>query len=841
MIDVRQSFLEFFKSKGHEIRPSAPLTPDDPTLLFTNAGMVPFKDIFTGKSKRPNPPRIATSQLCMRAGGKHNDLENVGFTRRHQTLFEMLGNFSFGDYFKEDAIKFAYEFLTQILKIEEKKLFVSVHEKDSEAFEIWQQIVPKERIKKMGDEDNFWEMGEVGACGYSSEIYYDQGDEFNSSEDYFGGQGDRFLEIWNLVFMEFERHKDGSLTPLPNKNIDTGLGLERISAILEGKKSNFDTHFFTPLIREVEAITNKKYSYEGGESFRVIADHARSTTFLLSQGVTFHKEGRGYVLRKILRRAVRHGYLLNLREPFLYKITHKVVEIMSQTYPYLKEKSELISALCFDEESKFFQTIERGIELFNREILALKQTKSVILSGEVAFKLYDTYGFPLDLTIDMLREENFTLNLDGFERCMSKQALQSGNKFQINKDEKSLQILREKYGKNEFVGYETLLQECKILAVLDENFKVLESSQSGWLLLDKTPFYAESGGQNGDCGVLIVDGDEIKISQTRKFLDLNLSKFSGHITAGKRALACVSKERVEIAKHHSATHLLHAALKKILGPSVSQAGSLVESKRLRFDFTHNKAINHDELQSIQDEVNNHILSATPLKVELMPLEAAKNSGACAQFNEKYDDIVRVVSFDTYSRELCGGTHVNNTSEIGQFIITKESSASSGVRRIEAICGKSAYEHTKALIRQAKEARELLRTEDILSAIEILKSRVKNLESKAKVALKDTDLPVKKLGDLALIVEQVDGDLKSLVDIAKTKHEKVAILLIDKNLKIVAGIKNCDIHAAQWLNATAEIFGGKGGGRADFATGGGKNASKVKRALEFALEYVSDNE
>ena len=505
-MDVRKAYLEFFASKGHEIIPSAPLIPDDASLLFTNAGMVPFKSIFTGAVPRPNPPIRTSCQTCIRAGGKHNDLDNVGYTARHHTFFEMLGNFSFGEYFKKEAIAYAWEFITCVLKLPKEKLYVSIYEKDDEAYELWQEHISKERIYRFGQKDNFWQMGETGPCGPCSEIYYDQGSEhFNSEQDYMGGDGDRFLEIWNLVFMQYERDKNGELKPLPKPSIDTGMGLERVIAIMEGKFSNYDTELFMPLINEVAKLCNKPYEYNKGASYRVISDHIRSVSFLLAQGLNFDKEGRGYVLRRILRRAVRHGYLLGIKEPFMYKLVDVLCEIMGYHYEYLNEKKAYIKELIKIEEERFLSTITAGLELFNAE---LKNTKD-IFSGDVAFKLYDTYGFPLDLTADMLRENGLSVDSARFDELMQEQKMRAKASWKGSGDEVKedgdFKVLLEEFGKNEFIGYDRLECEAKILALLDENYKRvggLKDNQTGFVMLDKTPFYANSGGQIGDKGII---------------------------------------------------------------------------------------------------------------------------------------------------------------------------------------------------------------------------------------------------------------------------------------------------------------------------------------------------
>ncbi|HID37585.1 MAG TPA: alanine--tRNA ligase, partial [Ghiorsea sp.] len=621
-------------------------------LLFTNAGMVPFKTIFTGEVPVPNPPRAVSCQTCIRAGGKHNDLENVGHTARHHTFFEMLGNFSFGDYFKEDAIAYAWEFVTEVLELPVERLWVTVYKSDDEAAEIWAKYVARDRILRMGDKDNFWQMGDTGPCGPCSEIFYDQGVEhFNGPEDYLGGDGDRFLEIWNLVFMQYERDKDGNLTPLPKPSIDTGMGLERVMAIKEGKLSNYDTELFMPIIRAAQKMVGKPYIYESGASYRVIADHLRSTTFLLAQGVNFSNEGRGYVLRRILRRAVRHGYMLGLREPFMCKLVDVLVEIMGGHYTYLADKREMVKQLMQLEEERFFATISAGIELFEKELANTKK----LFSGAVAFKLYDTYGFPLDLTQDMLKDKGIDVDIAEFERLMQEQRQRAKAAWKGSGDAKvegDFKALLETFGKNNFVGYESLTAESKVLALLNERFECvtcLDAGEKGWVMLDTTPFYAESGGQIGDVGLLCMMEREERIAEvldTKKFFGLNLSeiKVVTKICKNDAVQSIVDTTRHEIAKHHSATHLLHSALREILGDHVSQAGSLVESNRLRFDFSHPKALNADEIAAIEQWVNDKVERGIDGETEEMDIESAKAKGAMALFGEKYGERVRVVSF-----------------------------------------------------------------------------------------------------------------------------------------------------------------------------------------------------
>lgn len=842
-IDIRAEFLNFFASKGHTIVPSAPLVPDDASLLFTNAGMVPFKSIFTGEIPRPNPPRNTSCQTCIRAGGKHNDLDNVGYTARHHTFFEMLGNFSFGDYFKEEVIDYAWEFITQVLEFPKDKLYVTTHENDDEAFKLWQKHLSKERIYRFGDKDNFWQMGETGPCGPCSEIFYDQGDaHFHTSEDYMGGDGDRFLEIWNLVFMQFERSADGKMSKLPKPSIDTGMGLERVVALKEGKFSNFDSSLFMPLINEIEALCKKKYLYESGASYRVIADHIRSTVFLLAQGVSFDKEGRGYVLRRILRRALRHGYLLGLKEPFMFRLVDCLCALMGGHYSYLNEKKDFVKTQIQLEEERFLSTIENGIEIFNDE---LKRTKS-LFSGEVAFKLYDTYGFPLDLTADMLREKNLSVDEAKFDELMNEQKKRakaswkgSGDKA-VNGDFK---ILLEKFGENEFIGYEKMENESKILALLDEDFKCineLKSGEIGWVMLDFTPFYAMSGGQVGDTGFL----DNSEVLDTQKFFGLNLSavRASKTLKANDKVKAHIDEiKRAQIARHHSATHLLHYALREILGTHIAQAGSLVEFNKLRFDFTHPNALTNEELDKIEKLVNECVIRADSAILEKMSLDEAKKSGAIALFNEKYQGVVRVLTLGA-SKELCGGTHIKNTAEIGSFYITKESGVSSGVRRIEAVASLAALNYAKSFINEIKELKFELKTNDISNALKKLKEQNAEFKNKLKNAAK-SELVSIDINSTRVCVARIDeGDIKMMIDDFKNAYERAVILLVqvkDGKIMLAAGAKNAPIKAGELVKAVAAVLGGSGGGRDDFATAGGKDISQIQNACELALKLIKD--
>ena len=843
-MDIREAYLNFFASKGHEIIPSAPLVPNDATLLFTNAGMVPFKSIFTGEVPRPTPPIRTSCQTCIRAGGKHNDLDNVGYTARHHTFFEMLGNFSFGEYFKKDAIAYAWEFVTQVLKLPKDRLYVTVHESDDEAFALWEQHIAKERIYRFGDHDNFWQMGDTGPCGPCSEIFYDQGGEhFNTPEDYMGGDGDRFLEIWNLVFMQYERSSDGKLTPLPKPSIDTGMGLERVTAIMEGKFSNYDSSLFMPLIEEVAKLCGKPYAYESGASYRVISDHIRSVTFLLAQGTTFDKEGRGYVLRRILRRAIRHGYLLGIKEPFMYRLVGKVCELMGGHYAYLNEKKEAVKEQIRLEEEKFLATIASGLELFESELARTKD----IFSGEAAFKLYDTFGFPLDLTADMLREKGLKVDEAKFDELMSEQKARAKAAWKGSGDKSAkgdFKALLEQFGENKFSGYEELERTSKVLALLDEDFKetqILKAGEQGWAMFDMTPFYAQSGGQAGDSGEIVGVAD---VLDTQKFFGLNLSNVAvkKELKIGDSVKLKVSEQRAEIARHHSATHLLHAALRSVLGTHIAQAGSSVEASRLRFDFSHPKAVTTEELTKIENFVNAAISENIEAKTEIMDVEDAKNSGAIALFGEKYADKVRVLSFGEVSKELCGGTHVANLSQIGAFFITKEGGVSAGVRRIEAVCSKAALNLAKAWRGEIEELKTELKSAEPMNAVKKLKAEIKSLKDKTKQAKDAHALAVVNVNETKLCVAVIDGgDIKATIDEFKNENEKAAILLVQVNeegkIALAAGVKNAALKAGEWVKFTAQILGGNGGGKDDFATAGGKNVLAIEDAIRQAFEFA----
>lgn len=842
-MDVRAEYLKYFKNLGHEVIESAPLVPDDATLLFTNAGMVPFKSIFTGAVPRPIPPIRTSCQTCIRAGGKHNDLDNVGYTARHHTFFEMLGNFSFGEYFKKEAIGYAWEFVTGVLKLPKERLYVSVYEKDDEAYEMWKAyVIDESHIYRFGEKDNFWAMGDTGPCGPCSEIYYDQGAEhFKGEEDYMGGDGDRFLEIWNLVFMQYERSSDGTLSPLPKPSIDTGMGLERVQAILEGKFSNYDTELFMPLINHVAKLCGIPYEYEKGASYRVIADHIRSVSFLLAQGVNFDKEGRGYVLRRILRRAVRHGYLLGIKEPFMYKLVDTLCQIMGSHYTYLNEKKENIKELIRLEEERFLATISAGLELFNAE---LANTKDVF-SGEVAFKLYDTYGFPLDLTADMLREKGLSVDSAKFDELMNEQKARAKASWKGSGDAKAesgdFKELLEEFGENEFVGYDNLSWNSRILALLDENFKRVSSLSSGvgYALLDKTPLYARSGGQCGDTGFV----GKNEVLDTTKHFGLNLAqiKVKEPLKVGENVEVKVNESaRLQTRRHHSATHLLHAALRKFLGEHIAQAGSSVEPNRLRFDFSHPKPVTSQELEQIESWVNAQIQKGAKAKTEIMDIESAKNSGAIALFGEKYGEMVRVLTLGE-SKEFCGGTHVENINEIGSFFITKESGVSAGVRRIEAICASSATQYTNELRHELGECEMELKNADLLSAIKKLKAELKAAKDELKNASSNSSLESFDIKGAKVVISEFGGDIKSKIDELKNEADKVIAVLAnvkDGKVSLAVGVKGCELKAGEIVSKIAPIINGGGGGRSDFATAGGKDPSRLNEAFKSAKELIS---
>ncbi|MFC3848222.1 alanine--tRNA ligase [Helicobacter baculiformis] len=840
-MDIKNAFLQHFEHLNHVRVPSSSLVPDDSSLLFTNAGMVQFKDIFLGKVA-PFAPRATSAQLCMRAGGKHNDLENVGYTNRHHTLFEMLGNFSFFDYFKEEAIAYAYSFVHKTLGFQNKDIYISVHEKDAQAYQLWQKFVPKSHIKTMGDKDNFWQMADTGPCGYCSEIYIDQGAQaFHSDQDYFGGEGDRFLEIWNLVFMQYDRSKEGVLTPLSQPCIDTGMGLERVQALLEGVQNNFDSSLFKPLMACIEEVFDLPYSAHR-ESFRVLADHARSVAFLLAMGVYFDNTGRGYVLRRILRRALRHGYLLEhakgheLSQPFFYKILGSVCASMHD-YPILQEHQQSLQAECRAEEELFLDTLEKGMHLFES---ALAQSNE-IFSGAVAFKLYDTYGFPLDLTMDMLRDKGIEVDLAGYEACMQEQRARSQFKQSGAKDNlKTLDL--SKLEPNTFEGYhhENLKASIRALYAPDEqgalvSVQSVAQNTKAYVVLDKTPFYPQGGGPIGDKGVLLdlAHNSIAHVLDTQKAGAINISlvEFKREVRVGDGVIAQVI-ERAEIAKHHSATHLLHLALREVLGKAahaegknaqIQQKGSHIETTRLRFDFSFYRALSDAEIDAIEAFVNTQISMGASTDIEHMGAEAAKQSGAVMLFEDKYLEEVRVVRIAD-SLEACGGVHVSDSAHIGGFAITKSSSVSAGVRRIEAVCGKAYYQFIAQERATLRQARQKLKTHDILKGLD---TRAQRPTSKQDCTHLVQWYPIQDK-QLALLHAQKEHlkEFFALVDAHKKQQKNlVALFLCPNPQKHGLELSLKSVGSEDMLALLAHLkhrleglgYENKGGGKRDFVS------------------------
>jgi len=834
--EIRQSFLNFFDSKDHKVVSSSSLVPNnDETLLFTNAGMVQFKDVFLGTEKK-NYSRATTSQRCIRAGGKHNDLENVGYTLRHHTFFEMLGNFSFGNYFKEDAIKYAWEFLTEVLKLDKDKLWITVYKDDDEAEEIWKNTigVDASRIARLGDDENFWSMGDTGPCGPCSEIFFDHGDHIEGSPPGADGdEGDRFVEIWNLVFMQFNRDEDGNMTPLPKPSVDTGMGLERIAAVMQGVNSNYETDVFKDLILASEKILANKNS----TSHKVIADHIRSTVFLISDGVIPENEGRGYVLRRIMRRGIRHGYKIGAKQPFMHLLVKDLVKLMRSAYPELKTKEKDIAKLIQEEEIKFFETLEKGIDILEETISNMSNDT---ISGDVVFKLHDTYGFPFDLTADIARERDLLIDEKRFQERMDQQ------KETSKASSTFVSTLPAAAGVKEtiFLGYEDLESDSEVLVIWkdQERIKKAKSKEEIFIACDQTPFYAEAGGQIGDKGIFASKSATGTILDCKKQGKVYIHKAiveKGNIKTGDVIKMSVEKEkRSAIAIHHSSTHLVHAALREVLGDHVNQKGSLVDENKLRFDFSHKKPLSQEEIIKIEAIVNKEALNNLEVKTELMKLDDALKSGAMALFGEKYDDDVRVLSMgdNSYSVELCGGTHVKRTGDIGFFIITSQSSVASGIRRIEAVAGMKSIEHINKIrdINSSLQSVLNVSSEDIQEKIKSLieenkelKKKSGNKKSKKTVVFSKTY----EINDWKLIVEQVEiddtKDLRALVDDQKNTNEKVCIVILNavKNkVALVSGVtKNLtdSLSAKDVVSTLADQIGGKGGGRPDFAQGAGE--------------------
>lgn len=860
LTEIRQAFLDFFAKKGHAIVPSSSLVPEDETLLFTNAGMNQFKDVFLGREKR-DYTKAASAQCCVRAGGKHNDLENVGYTARHHTFFEMLGNFSFGDYFKREAIQYAWEFLTQILKLPPEKLWVSVYEEDDEAANIWlnEMKIDKNRFSRCGEKDNFWSMGETGPCGPCTEIFYDHGESVAGGPPGSPDQeGDRFIEIWNLVFMQFNRFADGEMKPLPKPSVDTGMGIERLAAILQNVHSNYEIDLFTHLIQAAAKIL--KIKNEGQKSLRVLADHIRAVSFLIADGVIPSNEGRGYVLRRIIRRALRHGNLLGAKEPFFYQLVDALVKEMGEAYPKLKTQKALIEKVILREEEQFDRTLEQGLRILEQD---LKQMGSNIISGDILFKLYDTYGFPVDLTADIAREKGLQVDIAGFEQEMEKQRVRARGASQFGTDyNQALTIDVE----TKFTGYHSLEEEAQVVALYQgaQNVAQLNAGEKGQVVLKHTPFYAESGGQVGDKGKLLSKNGIFLVEDTKKAGEAIVH--IGHVSAGFIALNETLQAQVDpilrqaTKLNHSATHLLHAALREIVGSHVVQRGSLVAPDRLRFDFAHFEALTPEQIKRIEERVNEKILENSEAKVtEMTPAEASK-TGAMALFGEKYGDKVRVLNMGSgYSVELCGGTHAGRTGDIGVFKIISESGIASGIRRIEALTGTGAFAWLSDADKTSQDLSKLLKVDrdEITAKVLQLTETIKSLEKesqrlKAKlasssgadmsteaIAVGNTKLLVKKLSD---VEPQV---MREMMDDLKSKLQNAIIVLAtvkDEKVQLVAGVTQQNVQqisAKDLVNFIAEQVGGKGGGRPDLAQAGGTNAGNLDQALSSIRSWVEE--
>ncbi|MET0061981.1 MAG: alanine--tRNA ligase [Candidatus Thiodiazotropha endolucinida] len=865
--DIRQAFLDYFADREHEVVVSSPLVPqNDPTLLFTNAGMVQFKDLFLGREKR-NYQRAASSQRCVRAGGKHNDLENVGYTARHHTFFEMLGNFSFGDYFKRDAINYAWEFLTETIGLPAEKLWVTVYEEDDEAAKIWLDEIGIDpaRFTRIGDKpggkryesDNFWSMGDTGPCGPCSEIFFDHG------EGIWGGppgtaeeEGDRYIEIWNLVFMQYNRDADGVVTPLPKPSVDTGMGLERLAAVLQKVHSNYEIDLFVHLIQAAAELTGCSNLEE--KSLRVIADHIRSCAFLITDGVLPSNEGRGYVLRRIIRRAIRHGYMLGVKEPFFHKLVGCLCDEMGEAYPELLSQRGQVEKVLRLEEERFAQTLEQGMKILEE---AIEELDGKVIPGELVFKLYDTYGFPRDLTADIARERELTIDQSGFDEAMSAQRerAQAASQFGVVAN---LDLGLEE--ETRFSGYDHLEEQGRVVALLrdGESVSALQQGESGMVFLDNTSFYAESGGQVGDQGVLEGDGLLFEVDDTLKQggeLFAHIGKLEeGTLAVGDKVTAQVNAyTRQATALNHSATHLLHAALRRELGEHVTQKGSLVDAERLRFDFSHFEPITREQLQSIEQLVNLQIRHNHLVATQLMSLDQAKASGAMALFGEKYADQVRVLSMGDFSTELCGGTHVNAVGDIGLFKITAESGIAAGVRRIEAITGQRAVEWMEADEERVQRIAEMIKSgrdeiEDKLEQILVrnrkLEKELEQLKGKlASAAGTDLAAGAVSVGEVKVLAANLDGaDAKSLretMDQLKNKLGTAVILLAATTggkVSLVAGVTKdltAQMKAGDLVKLAAEKVDGKGGGRPDMAQAGGSNPAALPQALEIVEPWV----
>ena len=858
--ELRSLFLDFFRDRGHEIVPSSSLVPgNDPTLLFTNSGMVQFKDVFLGADKRPYN-RAVTAQRCVRAGGKHNDLENVGYTARHHTFFEMLGNFSFGDYFKKNAIEYSWELLTDVIGLPPERLWVTVYSEDDEAADIWLNEIgiPSERFARIATSDNFWAMGDTGPCGPCSEIFYDHGAEVEGGppgtpeED-----GDRYIELWNLVFMQFERFQDGSKTPLPKPSVDTGMGLERIAAVLQGVHSNYEIDLFQSLIADAAKVVGTKEIDH--KSLRVIADHIRSAAFLIVDGVTPSNENRGYVLRRIIRRAIRHGYQMGCRTPFFHQLTGSLTEQMGDAYPELRHARSKVESVLQREGEKFAETLDTGIRILDREVASISDG---VLPGEVAFKLYDTYGFPVDLTEDYLRDFGMKVNIEGFDDAMTQQRKRGKAASRFESMGSDDPVLDVKVG---FLGYDRLVHDSHIAAIIVDGQTIdrVDVGQKSVIVLHETPFYAEGGGQVGDVGRLYMGDNEFQVTDTRSLANQVIGHFGvvskGRFSIDQRVTASVeAAAREATMKNHSATHLLHAALKNNLGSHVQQKGSLVAADRLRFDFSHHSAVSAEELESIEIEVNREIRRNHEVVIQHMDLDEAKVKGAEALFGEKYDSEVRVLGMGDYSLELCGGTHVKRTGDIGLVKIIQENSIASGVRRIEALSGEAAVQRVQedAKILQQVASKIQSNTDEV--AENVIQLQIRNRELEREVAELKTQLATGGGGDAAEKVQSIDGvklvtsrydgievkNLRMIMDRVKERVGSGVVVLgsaTDGKATLLCTVSNDlidRINAGDIIRKLSPLVGGKGGGKANMAQGGGTDVDQLDTALSSVANYIN---
>jgi alanyl-tRNA synthetase len=872
--EIRDKFLKFFEAYGHTIVPSSSLIPkDDPTLLFTNSGMVQFKDCFLGLEDR-GYTRATSSQKSVRAGGKHNDLENVGYTARHHTFFEMLGNFSFGDYFKKESIAWGWEFLTETMALPKEKLWITIYEDDDEAFEIWNKEmgVPAERIVRMGMESNFWMMGETGPCGPCSEILYDQGSSVGCGRPECSVECDcdRHLEIWNHVFTQFDRDKDGNLNPLPRPNIDTGMGLERLAAIVQGVQSNYDTDLFTPIIQGIARISGRVHgaNAEADASMRVIADHSRAVTFLIGDGVLPSNEGRGYVLRRILRRAARHGKLLGLDRPFLHEVVSIVVDTMKDAYPDLIEKESFIRKVMINEEQRFIETLDTGLRILSEEVAILMDRGEKIIPGGVVFKLYDTYGFPVDLTADIVRKDGLSLDMEGFEKAMEAQREKARESWKGSGEQAfadSYKRLSVRGIATTFIGYHGITEATsRVTAILKKDAEVDEVSagDNAEIFLEETPFYGEKGGQVGDTGVISGDGYLFEVWDAQCPTDTLITHI-GKMKQGTIRVGDVVNLKVDESSrrateaHHSGTHVLNAALKKTLGDHIKQAGSSVTPERLRFDFTHFARIESEELDTIETIANDYIRRNADVDTRVLPKEEAMKTGAAAVFDEKYSDNVRVVKMGDFSMELCGGTHVSRTGDIGALKVIGESAVAAGVRRIEAVTGAEAIKYFKAVESELRRAADLLKANpmELAERIEKIQKHQKELEReidalKGKLAAKDSaDLigkakEIKGVNVLAAVVEA--PDVKTLRDFGDKLRDKMhtGVILLGSKVEgkamllcMVTKDLASRYHAGNIIKAVAPVVGGSGGGRPDMAQAGGPHPENLEKALAKLEELI----